>query len=171
MLGRQHHPKNVFKIDSLWSKFPANCACVCIYVYVFKYVHVGVYAFIKYARACWDHKAAPVSSQLTPNFFLAQSLLLNLKQIDLVRLASQQAQGILPFLSPKPWDYRHVPPFLASLILAIELRSSYLGSKHSINWAIPPAISPPQHTFDSFLPHNPEICSFGKCLMPDLGSL
>lgn len=71
--------------------------------------------------------------QLTPQLFLTQGLLLNLKQIDLVRLASQQAQGILLSLPPKLWHYRHVPPFLASLILGIELRPSYLYSKHSIN--------------------------------------
>lgn len=138
------------------------CSSMCMWVYTHS---ANMHAHVEAIR---QHQCL---LQLTPQLFLTQGLLLSLKQIDLVRLASQQAQGILLSLPPKLWDYRHVPPFLASLILGIELRSSYC-TVSTLSTELFPQKSPPhQHTFDSFLPRNPEICSFGKCLMPDLGSL
>lgn len=49
---------------------------------------------------------------LSPSYFLRESLSLNLELNDLVKLAEQGAPGIFLTSPPEIWDYRCAPRFV-----------------------------------------------------------
>lgn len=91
-------------------------------------MHGDVYASSKHAYACGGQKAALVS------FSIALQLI-----FDTGSLSEREVLGLRACTRM---------PDIFKWVLRIELRSSYLSNRHTINGADSPAISPPANALD-----------------------